>query len=278
MPDSVSMKSSIQQNATEPEGYVEYIKRYVQYAVSDLEVRYRQAHEETTEKCEKIWRLKLIDPASCVHSPVTLLTGDTAGSSALFTRILQLMALEGRKKKTTVIVPQGQGVEIANSLISQESRVDITSDKRAWTDSKYLDSIIKSCQSVAESEIKIIDAPSLNSSLARASCSNAIDYIFVTGFPESDSVEELKTLKGFGTGRKIPVLVLNTGEPIDPKDLWEHIDTYYHMEVVDDLEYLLTAESKRLKAKEEATVTLNPTKKWVHAMESKRVYSMKEKA
>jgi hypothetical protein len=269
------MKTLIEQNAAEPEGYVEYIKRYVQYALNDLEGRFRQVQEETTEKSEKIWRLKLLDPSNCVYSPVTLLTGDTAGSSALFMRTLQLMALE-KKKKTTVIVPQGQGVEIANSLVSQEARVDITSDKRAWTDSKYLASIFKEVGYISKSEITIVDAPSLNSSLARASCSNSIDYIFVTGFPENDSVEELKTLKGFGTGRKIPVLVLNTGEPIDPKDLWEHIDTYYHMEVGDDFEYLLTAESKRLKAKEEATVTLNPTKKWIHAMESKRVYSMKE--
>ena len=66
------MKTLIEQNAAEPEGYVEYIKRYVQYAVNDLEDRFRQAREETTEKCEKIWWLKLIDPASCVHSPVTL--------------------------------------------------------------------------------------------------------------------------------------------------------------------------------------------------------------
>ena len=79
-------------------------------------------------------------------------------------------------------------------------------------------------------------------------------------------------------GRKLPVLVLNTGEPLDYKDLWEHIDTCYHMEVVDDFEYLLTAESKRLKAKEEATVTVNSTKKWIHSMKSKRVYSMNGKA
>lgn len=268
------IKTSVKINSSEPECYVEYIKRYVQYAVSDLEVRYRQAREGETEKCEKIWRLKHIDPADCIYSPVTLLTGDTVGSSALFMRILQIMALV-RKKKTTVIVPQGQGAEIANSLISQESRVDITLDKRAWTDSKYLDSITRSCKAVAELEIKIIDAPSLNSSLARASCSNSIDYIFVTGFPENDAVEELNTLKGFRDGRNIPILVLNTGEPIDPKDFWEHIDTYYHMEVGDGFKYLLTAESKRRKAKEEAEVTLNSTKKWIHAMESKRVYSMK---
>ncbi len=187
------------------------------------------------------------------------------------------MALK-REKKTTIIVPQGQGVEIANSLISQEARVDITSDKRAWTDSKYLVSIYKEFSYIAKLKITIIDAPSLNSSLARTSYDNSIEYLFVTGFPENDPVEELKTLKGFGTGRKLPVLVLNTGEPIDPKDLWEHIDTCYHMEVVDDFEHLLTAESKRLKAKEEASVTLNRTKKWIHAMESKCVHSMKEKA
>ena len=271
------MNNSIEQNATEPVDYKECIHRYLNFALNDLEVRYHQAGEGPAEWSEKIWRLKLLDPDQCVYSPVTLLTGDTAGSSALFMRILQLMALK-REKKTTVIVPQGQGVEIANSLISQEARVDITSDKRAWTDSKYLVSIYKEFSFIAKSKITIIDAPSLNSSLARTSYDNSIEYLFVTGFPENDPVEELKTLKGFGTGRKLPVLVLNTGEPLDYKDLWEHIDTCYHMEVVDDFEYLLTAESKRLKAKEEATVTLNPTKKWIHAMESKRVYSMKEKA
>jgi len=271
------MKTSIEQNAAELVDYKECIHRYLNFSLNDLEVRYHQAREGTTEKSEKIWRLKLLDPDQCVYSPVTLLTGHTAGSSALFMRILQLMALK-RKKETTVIVPQGQGVEIANSLISQEVRVDVTSDKRAWTDDKYLESIYKEYCVISKSKITIVDAPSLNSSLARTSYSNSIEYLFVTGFPENDPVGELRTLKGFGAGRNIPVLVLNTGEPIDPKDLWEHIDTYYHMEVGDDFEYLLTAESKRLKAKEEATVTLNPTNKWIHAMESKRVYSMKEKA
>ena len=188
-------------------------------------------------------------------------------------RILQSMALK-RENETTVIVPQGEGLEIANSLISQEARVDITSDKRAWTDEKYLASITKDIGVVAKSKIQIVDAPSLYTSIAHASDRNCIKCLCVTGFPENDPVEELKTLKGFATGRQIPVIVLNTGEPVDHKDLWEHIDNYYHMEVVEDLEYLLTAESKRLKAGEEATVTLNPTKKWISSTNHKRVCSM----
>ena len=228
-----------------------------------------------TEKCERICRLKLLDPADCVYSPLTLLSGDTAGSRALFMRILQAMALK-RKKATAVIVPQGEGLELTNSIVSQEARVDITSDKRAWTDFKYLESMLKDITFIDESELQIVDAPSLYASLAHASNRDDLDCLCVTGFPENDPVEELKTLKGFAIGRNIPVLVLNTGEPIDHNDLWEHIDNYYHMEAVEDVEYLLTAGSKRFKAKEEATVTLNSTKKWIDSMDSKRVYSMNE--
>ena len=272
------MNNSIHEDTTVPDDYSEHIKNYVHCAVNDLENRFKRAGE-ITGVFEPTKNLKLFDPVSIsVYSPLTLLlTGDTDGSRALFMRILQSMALK-RKNETTVIVPQGEGVEIANSLISQEARIDITSDKRAWTDENYLGSITRNLSSVAKSKIRIVDAPSLYTSIAYGSDLSFIKCLCVTGFPENDPVEELKTLKGFATGRKIPVIVLNTGEPVDHKDLWEHIDTYYHMEAVEDLEYLLTAESKRLKAKEEATVTLNPTKKWIHAMESKRVYSMKEKA
>ena len=89
----------------------------------------------------------------------------------------------------------------------------------------------------------------------------------------NDSAEVLNTLKGFSAGRNIPVIVLNDGVPIDHKQLWEHIDTCYYMETVKDFEYLLTAESKRLKVKEEAEVMLNPTRKWITSMESKCVIS-----
>ena len=270
------MNNSIEEDTAAPDSYTGVIAEYVGNAVSDLEDRFRQAGELT----ENLWagrvrHLKLLDPAHIsVHSPLTLLlTGDTDGSRALFMRILQSMALK-RENETTVIVPQGEGLEIANSLISQEARVDITSDKRAWTDEKYLASITKDIGVVAKSKIQIVDAPSLYTSIAHASDRNCIKCLCVTGFPENDPVEELKTLKGFATGRQIPVIVLNTGEPVDHKDLWEHIDNYYHMEAVEDLEYLLTAESKRLKAKEEATVTLHPSKKWIGSINHKRVYSM----
>ena len=265
------MNNSIQEDTTAPDSYTDVIANYVYNAVSDLEARFRQAAEITPDY--GITRhLKLLDPVDIsVHSPLTLLlTGDTDGSRAIFMRILQSMALKG-KNETTVIVPQGEGLEIANSLISHEARVDITSDKRAWTDENYLASITRNLSLVAKSKIRIVDAPSLYTSIAHASDRDCIKCLCVTGFPENDPVEELKTLKGFSTGRNIPVIVLNTGEPVDHKDLWEHIDTYYHMEAVEDLEYLLTAESKRLKAKEEATVKLNPTKKWISSIKHKCV-------
>jgi hypothetical protein len=241
-----------------------------------LEDRFRQAGELTENLWDGRWRhLKLLDPAHIsVHSPLTLLlTGDIDGSRALFMRTLQSIAIK-RENETTVIGPQGEGLEIANSLISQEASVDITSDKRAWTDEKYLASITKHISSVAKSNILIGDAPSLYTSIAYGSDLSFIKCLCVTGFPENDPVEELKTLKGFSTDRKIPVIVLNTGEPVDHDDLSGYIDTYYHMEAVEDLEYLLTAESKRLKAKEEATVMLNPTRRWITSISSKRVYSM----
>ena len=265
------MNNSIHEDTTVPDDYTHGINYYVHCAVYDLENRFKRAGE-ITGVSEPTKNLRLFDPVSIsVYSPLTLLlTGDTDGSRALFMRILQSMALK-RENETTVIVPQGEGLEIANSLISHEARVDITSDKRAWTDENYLASITKNISSVAKSKIQIVDAPSLYTSIAHASDRNCIKCLCVTGFPENDPVEELKTLKGFATGRKIPVIVLNTGEPVDHKDLWEHIDTYYHMEAVEDLEYLLTAESKRLKAKEEATVKLNPTKKWITSINSKCV-------
>ena len=266
------MRTSVEQDAAD--SYTYGIKHYVAHAVNDLHNRFNQAGEITPDY-GLIRHLKLLDPVDISpYSPLTLLlTGDTDGSRALFMRILQSMAIK-RKNETTVIVPQGEGLEIANSLISHEARVDITSDKRAWTDENYLASISKNIPPVAKSKIQIVDAPSLYTSIAHASDRNCIKCLCVTGFPENDPVEELKTLKGFATGRQIPVIVLNTGEPVDHKDLWEHIDNYYHMEAVEDLEYLLTAESKRLKAGEEATVTLNPTKKWISSTNHKRVCSM----
>jgi len=265
------VNNSIHEDTTVPDDYSEHIKNYVHCAVNDLENRFKRAGE-ITGVFEPTKNLKLFDPASIsVYSSLTLLlTGDNDGSRALFMRILQSMALK-RENETTVIVPQGEGVEIANSLISHEARVDITSDKRAWTDENYLASISKNIPSVAKSKIRIVDAPSLYTSIAHASDYDCIKCLCVTGFPENDPVEELKTLKGFSTDRKIPVIVLNTGEPVDHDDLSEYIDTYYHMEAVEDLEYLLTAESKRLKAREEATVTLHPSKKWIGSINHKCV-------
>ena len=265
------MNNSIHEDTTVSDDYAHGINYYVHCAVNDLENRFKRAGE-ITGVSEPTKNLRLFDPVSIsVYSPLTLLlTGDTDGSRALFMRILQSMALK-RKEATTVIGPQGEGLEIANSLISQEASVDITSDKRAWTDEKYLASITKHISSVAKSNILIGDAPSLYTSIAYGSDLSFIKCLCVTGFPENDPVEELKTLKGFSTDRKIPVIVLNTGEPVDHDDLSEYIDTYYHMEAVEDLEYLLKAESKRLKAKEEATVMLNPTRKWITSIDSKCV-------
>ena len=266
------MNNSIHEDTTVPDSYAYGIKHYVAHAVNDLHKRFDQAGEITRDYYILIRHLKLLDPvAISLYSPLTfLLTGDTDGSRALFMRTLQSMAIKS-KNETTVIVPQGEGLEIVNSLISHEARVDITLDKRAWTDEHYLASVSKNIPTVAESKIRIVDAPSLYTSIAHASDYDRIKCLYVTGFPENDPVEELKTLKGFSAGRNIPVIVLNTGEPVDHKDLWEHIDTYYHMEAIEDFEYLLTAESKHLKAKEEATVILNSTKKWITSINSKCV-------
>ena len=254
-----------------PDFYTKGIKHYVEHAVSDLEERFRQDTELNIDygiiRC-----LKLFDPLDIhTHSSQTiLLTGDPDGSRALFMKILKTIGSE-RKQHTTVIVPQGEGVDIANSLISQEAKVDIVSDRRAWTDDKYISSFVKDFAAVAHSKIEIVDAPSLYCSIAFASNLNNLKCLCVAGFPGNYPDEELNTLKGFSAGRNIPVIVLNDGVPIDHKQLWELIDTCYHMETVKDLEYLLTVESKRLKAKEEAEVMLNPTRRWITSMESKSV-------
>ena len=78
------MNNSIQEDTTAPEGYSESIKHYVDYAVSDLEDRFRQAGEITGD-FGTISRLKLLNPVNIsVYSPLTLLlTGDTDGSCPL---------------------------------------------------------------------------------------------------------------------------------------------------------------------------------------------------
>lgn len=270
------MNNSIHKDTIEPDGCMRNIKEYVQVAVYELENRFKQ-DQTKNENYVSARHLKLFDPVDIsVRSPgVFLLTGDADGSRALFMRILQSIALE-RETVTRVVVQEGEGLDIANSLISQEARVDITLDKRAWTDPKYLNSLLEPLTSVAESKIDIIDAPFLYTSIAQASDCYNIRCLCVTGFPENNPVEVLKILKGFSTGREIPVIVLNPGEPIDHKALWEHIDTSYHMEAGEGFEYLLIAESKRLKAKEEAKVMLNPTRKWITSIDSKCVYSMND--
>ena len=270
------MNNSIHKGPIEPDGCMKCIKEYVQVAVYELEKRYKQ-DQTTNENYVSARHLKLFDPVDIsVRSPgVFLLTGDADSSRALFMRILQSIALE-RETATRVVVQEGEGLDITNSLISQEAQVDITLDKRAWTDPKYLNSLLEPLTSVAESKIHIVDAPFLYASIAHASDCYNIRCLCVTGFPENNPVEVLKTLKGFSTGRSIPVIVLNSGEPIDHKDLWEHVDTSYHMEAVEGFEYLLMAESKRLKAKEEAKVMLNPTRKWITSIDSKCIISTRE--
>ena len=176
------MNNSIHEDTTVPDSYAYGIEHYVAHAVNDLHKRFDQAGEITSKDYGLIRHLKLLDPLDIsVYSPLTfLLTGDTDGSRALFMRTLQSMAIKS-KNETTVIVPQGEGLEIANSLISHEARIDITSDKRAWTDENYLASITRNLSLVAKSKMQIVDAPSLYTSIAHASDYDCIKCLCVTG-------------------------------------------------------------------------------------------------
>ena len=44
----------IEHKADGPKCYAEYVKRYLNFALNDLEGRFRLAQEGTTEKCEKL--------------------------------------------------------------------------------------------------------------------------------------------------------------------------------------------------------------------------------
>ena len=253
------------------DSYTEHIKHYMGPVLNGL-IRRLQEQGEIAQT-----DLRLLEPSTCDYHPLTLLTGDTTGSHALFMRILQLMALN-REKATTVIVPEDEALDLTNSIVSTQLCMDITSNSREWMNIKYFDSFFYDFKLITESKIKIVDAPSLNASLAQASDHSDLDYLFVTGFPGNDPDEELRTLKGFAVGRNIPVLVLNTGKPVDRNDLCKHIETYYHMEKANGLEYKLTVGSYRLKKKEEATVMLNATKKWIDTINDSCLYSMNANA
>jgi hypothetical protein len=237
------------------------IKDYVHEVVYDMEDRLKQQHEidRRLSPC--------FDLLYCQHpTRVALITGDTAITRTLFTTILRSLALI-QKKATTVVVPEGAGFDLAAYLSCNHLCLDITSNGQ-WMDGKCYDAIAKGLKVIVDAKLEIVDAPSFDVSLEQAATRANLEFLCFTGFPDHDPVSELTSLRELAVGKNIPVLALNTGSPVDHRDLREHIDVYYHIEVVDRLQCRLTVESYHLKEKEEVIVMLNPSKLWIDSIEA----------
>ena len=237
------------------------IKDYVHEVVYDMEDRLKQQREvdRRLSPC-----LELL---YCQHPKrVALITGDTAVTRTLFTTILRSLALI-QKKPTTVVVPEGVGFDLAASLSSNHLCLDITSNGQ-WMDGNCYDAIAKGLKVIVDSKLQIVDAPLIDVSLEQAATRANLDFLCITGFPQYDPASELTSLRELAVDKNIPVLVLNTGDPVDHGYLRQHIDGYYHIEVVDGLKCRLTVESYHLEEKEEAIVMLNPSKLWIDSIEA----------
>jgi hypothetical protein len=226
---------------------------------------------------EKLGRSLALEIDVDIDSPLTLLTGDQICANALFIRMLQFRALV-QKKAITVIVPEGGGLALTESLLSTQLCMDITLSSREWMNLKYFDSMCWDFKSIADSKIQIFDSPSLCASLSLASDQSEIDYLFVTGFPHANPEEALKTLKGYAAGRHIPVVVLNDCDPVLPHEFQEYVDIYYHMEEVEGLKYKMNVGAYSNDWKDDFTVMLSAGKKWIDTINKSCAYVLNSNA
>ena len=226
---------------------------------------------------EKLGRSLALEIDVDDDSPLTLLTGDQVCANALFIRMLQFRALI-QKKAITVIVPEGGGLALTESLLSTQLCMDITLSSREWMNLKYFSSMCLDFKSIADSKIQIFDSPALCASLSLASDQSEIDYLFVTGFPQANPEEALKTLKGFAAGRNIPVVVLNGGDPVLLHEFQEYVDIYYHMEEVDRLKYKMNVGAYSNNWKDDFTVMLSAGKKWIDTINKSCAYVLNSNA
>lgn len=245
-----------------------YIKHYVKHATHEIEKRFHLAREGKPDD-PRLWRLQRLDPSR--DFPLALLSGDTIGSHALFLRILQ-------EKAITVIVPENGGLALTESLLSAQLCMDISLSSREWMNLKYFDSMILDMKSITDSKIQIFDSPALCTSLSLASDQNEIDYLFVTGFPEVKPEEALITLKGFAAGRRIPVVVLNDGDPVAQHEFREYADIYYHMEKVESIRHKMYVSAYSNDSKDEFNVTLSAGKKCVDTINQSCAYVLNSNA
>ena len=226
---------------------------------------------------EKLGRSLALEIDVDDDSPLTLLTGDQVCSNALFIRMLQFRALI-QKKAITVIVPEGGGLPLTESLLSTQLCMDITLSSQEWMNLKYFSSMCLDFKSIADSKIQIFDSPALCASLSLASDQSEIDYLFVTGFPQANPEEALKTLKGYAAGRNIPVVVLNDGDPVLLHEFQEYVDIYYHMEEVDRLKYKMNVGAYSNDWKDDFTVMLSAGKKWIDTINKSCAYVLNSNA
>ena len=226
---------------------------------------------------EKLGRSLALEIDVDDDSPLTLLTGDQVCSNALFIRMLQFRALI-QKKAITVIVPEGGGLALTESLLSTQLCMDITLSSQEWMNLKYFSSMCWDFKSIADSKIQIFDSPALCASLSLASDQSEIDYLFVTGFPHANPEEALKTLKGYAAGRNIPVVVLNDGDPVTLHEFQEYVDIYYHMEEVDRLKYKMNVGAYSNDWKDDFTVMLSAGKKWIDTINKSCAYVLNSSA
>jgi hypothetical protein len=252
------------------------IKKLVENIINGLEER-ANGQDFFPNNWEELGRSLALEIDVDIDSPLTLLTGDQVCSNAVFIRMLQFRALI-QKKAITVIVPEGEGLALTESLLSTQLCMDISLSSREWMNMKYFGSMFLDLKSIADSKIQIFDSPALCTSLSLASDQTEIDYLFVTGFPHANPKEALKTLKGFAAGRNIPVVVLNDCDPVLLHEFQEYVDIYYHMEEVEGLKYKMNVGTYSNNWKDDFTVMLSAGKKWIDTINKSCAYVLNSNA